>query len=260
LALLAVGGLLALTTLLPKPGNKVSATVAALSVVGALLVLFQFITKGNLALSAFASIGDGDASLDAGIGFILLIVFGVIQAAVAVAWLLVESGIIKTAAATAASTDTGAQSSGQHSGATSAAEPSTSYGQSGGYGSSTAYGQSSSAQQPSQAEHAGGGHQAAPAQSNPYAQSGYGQSGTPGTDPGSVGLSKASDSNASDATTAVPSSTPSSPQTPGSPSGSGTAGFGSQPGANPYESPAGGASEQPNPYGDQTTQFKAPER
>ena len=235
-AVLGAGGFVALTTLLLKQDTKFSGVVAALSIVGGLLILFQFFTKGE--------------GSDAGFGFILLIVFGVIQAAVAIPWLLVEAGIITTgppAAAVAVSTDTGALGTG----AAPAAEQSTSYGQSGGYAAASGYGQTGATQ--SQPEQHSGGRQA-PAQSNPYAQSSHGQSAAPSSDSGSVGLSKASESGSSEATTAVPSSSPSmpppatsAPSTPSAPSA-----------PNPYETPA--AAEQPNPYGDKTTQFKAPER
>ncbi|WP_207843143.1 DUF5336 domain-containing protein [Williamsia soli] len=244
LVALAIAGLTAATTLLPNQTAKVSGAVAVTSVVAALFLLFHLITGVDIF---------GDSA----IGFILLLVFGFIQAAVAVVWLLVDSGILKTgpsgAANSAVSTDTGALNTGaQQTGSTQGAEQSTSYGQSGGYGA--AYGQPATGQS-AQSEHSGGHQAAAPGQSNPYAQTSYGQSNTP--DSPAVGLGKASDSNASDATTAVPSSTPSSPSTP---SASSAPGYGAQPSTpNPYETPAAGSSAEQNPYGDQTTQFKSPE-
>jgi hypothetical protein len=261
IALLGAAGLIALTTALLRQNAKLSGIVAALSVIGALVLLFQFFTKGDI---------------DAGIGFILAIVFAVLQAAVAIAWLLTEAGIIKTAGSGAsnASADTASTSTGQHSNSSltgdqgtgygQAGDQSTGYGQAGGYGAASSYGQSSGATAAGSGDQHSGGHQAAPGQSNPYAQSGYGQQGT---DSGSIGLGKSDSGPAgsSDATTVVPSS-PSSPSTaPGQPStpssAPGTSSFGAQPGASaPYEAPSTPSGEQQNPYGDQTTQFKSPER
>jgi hypothetical protein len=274
IALLGAAGLIALTTALLRQNAKLSGIVAALSVIGALVLLFQFLTKGDI---------------DAGIGFILAIVFAILQAAVAIAWLLTEAGIIKTAGSGApnASADSASTSTGQHlnssrtgdqsTGYGQAGDQSTGYGQAGGYGAASSYGQSGGATAAGSGDQHSGGHQAAPGQSNPYAQSGYGQQGTGS---GSVGLGKSDSGPAgsSDATTVVPSGpwSPSSPSaapgqssTPSSAPGQsstpssdpGTSNFGAQPGTSaPNEAPSTPSGEQQNPYGNQTTQFKSPER
>lgn len=266
IALLGAAGLIALTTALLRQNTKLSGIVAALSIIGALVLLFQFLTKGDI---------------DAGIGFILAIVFAILQAAVAIAWLLTEAGIIKTAGSGAsnASADSASTSPGQHSNSSltgdqsagygQAGDQSTGYGQAGGqsagygqgYGAASSYGQSGGATAAGSGDQHSGGHQAAPGQSSPYAQSGYGQQGT-GSGSTGLGKSDSGPAGSSDATTVVPSSPSAAPGQPSTPSSApGTSNFGAQPGTSaPNEAPSTPSGEQQNPYGNQTTQFKSPER
>ncbi|WP_020108490.1 DUF5336 domain-containing protein [Nocardia sp. 348MFTsu5.1] len=237
LIVLAIAGLTAAATLLPKQTAKPAGAVAAASVVAALYLLI-YLVLGDISESG------------AGIGLILLTVFAFIQAAVAVVWLLVEVGIIKTAATAdaGASTASAATSTGSQP---AAAESTPSYGQGGSYGQGSGY-----AAGYGQGAQSTGSHQAAPsAPGNPYAQTSYGQSAPAAPD--SVGLNKPG---SSEATTAVPSAGPSAPSTAPQPS-SPSAQPGAHPGATSYQAPgAAGSEEHPGQGSDQTTQFKTPER
>jgi hypothetical protein len=151
LVILAAAGLTAATSLLPNQ-TKHAGFVAAGSVVGALVALFTILTLPGS--------DSGEGSVDAGIGLILLVVFGFIQAAVAVAWLLVEAGVIKTGPSAPAAPDAYAQqlaaqqaaaqqAAGQQAAGQQYGQQAQAYGQpaGAGYGQTTAvgYGQSSSA-------------------------------------------------------------------------------------------------------------------
>jgi hypothetical protein len=97
--LLLIAGLLALGALLPG-GRRVDVPVAAVSVGAAVGVIVSFIVGGTLDLLAGAG-GDG-ASVGKGIGLILLLIFGILQAIVAVAAVLLAAGLIKAPAQRAA--------------------------------------------------------------------------------------------------------------------------------------------------------------
>lgn len=192
LVILAAAGLTALTSLLPNQSRH-AGFVAAGSVVGALVALFSILTLPGSDSS--------EGSIDAGIGLILLCVFGFLQAAVAVAWLLVESDVIKTGPQAPAAPDAYAQQlAAQQGGAQQGAAPSSAqqygqaqtysqaqgygqpqgYGQAGGYGQTTAVGYGQSSPQstgPSTAQ------QSAQSAAAPYSQAG--QPSAPSTDAGS---------------------------------------------------------------------------
>jgi len=175
LLLLAAGGLLALPSLLPKQA-RYAAPVAVLSIVGALVVLFQIIVVPTSSATEYSE------SSDIGIGTILLCVFGFIQAALAVAWLLVEAGVIKTGPVAPAGPDTYAQQVAAQQAAAQQAAQSQQYGQQaqtygqaaagGGYGQTTAvgYGQSSSAPTTATPTAAPPAAQSAQSAATPYSQ------------------------------------------------------------------------------------------
>lgn len=136
--LFAVAGVAALLTFLVGAGKQYVAAVASLSVVAALITIFQFAT---------ADVGPAASN---GTGGILLLVFTIIGAIVAIAWLLVEVEVVKTAPAPAGVTSGAhaapAQSaaapgaSAPATGPSSAATPAAGYGQSSSGSSASAYG------------------------------------------------------------------------------------------------------------------------
>lgn len=97
--LLLIAGLLAVGALLPG-GRRVDLPVAAVSVGAAIGVIVSFIVGGTLDLLAGAG-GEG-VSVGKGIGLILLLIFGILQAIVAVAAVLLSAGLIKAPAGRAA--------------------------------------------------------------------------------------------------------------------------------------------------------------
>ncbi|WP_018178463.1 DUF5336 domain-containing protein [Jongsikchunia kroppenstedtii] len=160
LVILAAAGLIAAASLLPKQ-TKPTGAVAALSIVGAVVALFILVTDNVYLTILTGSFGgdSGDTHPDAGIGAILLVVFGFVQAALAVAWLLVEAGVIKTGPAAPQGPDVYAQqlaaqqaaaqqaAAQQQAGGQQYGQQAQTYGQAAGagYGQTTAvgYGQSS---------------------------------------------------------------------------------------------------------------------
>lgn len=126
----AAAGILALTALLPKLEATVAPVVAALSVVGALVIIFQYST----------------ADFSLAWGALMVLILSIIAAAVAVFWLLVEAKLVKvapTAAVTPSGTTavvpTPAESVAQ------AQAPAAAYGDA----AANAYGQASAQQTPS---------------------------------------------------------------------------------------------------------------
>ncbi|MGU3292403.1 DUF5336 domain-containing protein [Williamsia sp. M5A3_1d] len=217
LLVLAGAGLIAGTTLLPNITGKVSHVVAPLSVVAALMALFQIVTLPE--------------GVSAGIGAILLLVFGLIQAVVAVVLLLVDAKVLKTAplqgstgSDTDRTADTGRQSATADSAAQTAVTPSAyGYGQSTGQSTGQATGQSTGS---SDAHASGSASQTAAtpahgqsAQAQP-SQPTYGQSA--GTTESGAGAS----ATGGDAASGLPTA-------------------GTQPG--------------PSPYGERTTSFQSPD-
>lgn len=167
--LIAVAGLVALTSFALGFEKWIVGSVLSLTVVGALVTIFVFATN----------------EADNGAGAIILLITAILSAIAAVVWLLVEGGQIKLAeavatpaAATAATAADASQQYGaqQQAAQQQAAAPAADYG----YG----YGQQAQAQQPQ-----------APQQAQPgqYAPTQYGQPGDsnattafskPATDPG----------------------------------------------------------------------------
>ncbi|WP_454162248.1 DUF5336 domain-containing protein [Gordonia iterans] len=128
-SLFVVAGVLALLTLLAGAGKQVVAGITALSLVAAIVTIFQFATN------------DGN-----GVGAILLMVFSILGTLAAAVWLLVECGQIKTApAGAAASADSAAATSAA---ATSAASTSAAGAAGYSYGDHGASGQAPSGQAP----------------------------------------------------------------------------------------------------------------
>ncbi|AVL99737.1 hypothetical protein C6V83_05065 [Gordonia iterans] len=129
-SLFVVAGVLGLLTLLAGAGKQVVAGITALSLVAAIVTIFQFATN------------DGN-----GVGAILLMVFSILGTLAAAVWLLVECGQIKTApAGAAASADSAAATSAA---ATSAASTSAAGAAGYSYGDQGASGQAPSGQAPS---------------------------------------------------------------------------------------------------------------
>lgn len=81
---IVVAGLLALTFFLPGDKTPPVAVVTALTLGGTVVALFAMISKG-------------DYAPDTGAGAIILLVVGVLMSIAAVLWLLVDSGLVKTA-------------------------------------------------------------------------------------------------------------------------------------------------------------------
>ncbi|MGJ0119487.1 DUF5336 domain-containing protein [Williamsia sp. MIQD14] len=212
LLVLAGAGLIAGTTLLPNITGKVSHIVAPLSVVAALMALFQIVTLPE--------------GVSAGIGSILLLVFGLIQAVVAVVLLLVDAKVLKTAplAGSAGSdndhtADTGRQATTADSAAQTAVTPSAyGYGQSTGQSTGSADAHTGGSASQTAATPAQG--QSAQAQPSQAAQPTYGQSA--GTTESGAGAS----ATGGDAASGLPTA-------------------GTQPGA--------------SPYGERTTSFQSPD-
>ncbi|MCZ4578859.1 DUF5336 domain-containing protein [Gordonia amicalis] len=200
-ALVAVAGVLSLIWLIP--GVKVAAApiVASLTVTAFLITLFQFLNV------------DDNAS-----GAIVLLIFSLLSAILAIVWLLIEAAVIKVAPAVGApSSATGPISTAASTADASASQPAAGQGQgdaqSAAYGTGSGqaqYGQQSSGQQPSanydpsaysqapgtgQSGYPGSGAQ--PGQASAHGESGYG-----GYNPGqySAGASGASTGGGASAT------------------------------------------------------------
>ncbi|MBM7367429.1 DUF5336 domain-containing protein [Gordonia hydrophobica] len=129
--LLAVAGLLAATTFLVGHSKGVVAALTALTGVGALATVFVISTgSGKGGLGAYDS---SEIKSSAGVGAIILLIFAILSFIAAIFWLLIESGQVKVAGATAAdasaaqavapAVDTSAYGYGQQ------AQQSASYGQ-----------------------------------------------------------------------------------------------------------------------------------
>lgn len=168
LVILAAAGLIALTSLLPNQA-KHAGFAAAGSVVGALVALFTILTLPSGA--------------DSGIGLILLCVFGFVQAAAAVTWLLVDAGIVKTGPPAAVAPDAYAQQLAAQQAAAQQAAAAQQYGQAQGYGQAGGYGQTTAVGygQSSPATGATPAQQSAQSSATPYSQSA--QPAAPAADP-----------------------------------------------------------------------------
>ena len=136
-ALFAVAGVAALLTFLVGAGKHYVAAITALSVVAALITIFQF-----------AGIDVGSASN--GTGGILLLVFTIVGALVSILWLLIETEMIKTAPAPEGQA-AGLQAGGAHAAVQTPATPAAGYGDqgssTGGYAQSTSSAATSYGQQ-----------------------------------------------------------------------------------------------------------------
>ena len=162
-ALVAVAGFLALFSLVPNVKSP-SAVVAALSVPSFFISLFLLI----------------EIDYDTGSGAIVLLIFSLLQALLAIAWLLVDANILKVApaagAASAVTPTAGADATaGQHSTGQGTA-PAGSYGTgTGTSGGQAQYGQQSSA-----------GYDPSAYTQSTSGQAGYGQHGTGSAQSGSA--------------------------------------------------------------------------
>ena len=153
--LIAVAGVVALTTFILGVEKWVVGSVFALTVVGALVTIFQFST----------------AEGDKGTGGIILLITSILAAIAAIAWLLVEGGQIKLADPVAAPAGVDAsQYAAQQQQA--AAAPGVDYG----YGYGQQYQQQAQAAQVQPGQAQAGQAQAGQAQPGQYAQTQYGQS------------------------------------------------------------------------------------
>ncbi|MCF8570254.1 DUF5336 domain-containing protein [Gordonia sp. HY002] len=170
-ALVALAGLLALTTFLVGSTKHFVAVVTSVAVAAAIITIFQFSMIDPL----FKEGGERGA------GAIVLLITSILSAIAAIAWLLVEGGQIKLAAAgaTQAATVDASQYAAQQQ---AAAAPGADYGY--GYGqqyqqqaqAAQAQGAQAQAAQPQAGQAQAGQAQAGQAQPGQYAQTQYGQS------------------------------------------------------------------------------------
>jgi hypothetical protein len=94
--LLLIAGLLALGAVLPQAVRGVQVAVAAVTVGATVGVIVIGFVVGNLLQLAA---GGSDASVSKGIGLILLLIFAIVQAVVAVGWWLLDAGVVKSSTA-----------------------------------------------------------------------------------------------------------------------------------------------------------------